>query len=94
MIPISPLVKDAIIAALYSEELAESIAAKFRVHVTTVYNIKRAHNLNLPSRSAGRPAKLSPTAKRRLLRMFTTGEVSTVTQAARLLSVLILCAGH
>lgn len=87
MTRISPEVKNSITVALYSEESAQSIAARFGVHVSTVYRVKYAHNLNIPSRSAGRPAKLSPTAKRRLLRMFTTGEVSTATQAARLLSL-------
>src|SRR5690348_4920440 len=87
MKPILQQVKYDIISLLNSWVSFHSIASRVGVSKSSINRIRLECNVNRPLRTGGRPAKLSPVAKRRMVRMITSGEVDTTAQATRILSM-------
>src|SRR5690349_24992649 len=86
MKPLSDQVKADVISLLNSGASSRSFASRVGVSKSSVNYIRRAYNVNRPSRSAGRPVKLSPAVKRRGVRMITSGEANTTAHAASMLA--------
>jgi transposase len=82
-------IRNTIIVLTNKNHSSRHIATQLAIHYSTVSRVRRDNLSNVLKSSGGRPSKLTATDKRRVVRMVTSGEVDTATQARQQLSSVI-----
>jgi transposase len=81
MKPISQDIRNDIITLINNGHSIRQVAKQLGIHYSTVSRVRRDNSCNVKKSRGGRPSKLTATDKRRVVRMITSGEVDTATQA-------------